>query len=120
MTIRECYERLHGDYDLALKRLMNERLIDKFILKFPADNSIAILRDAIATCNAGEMFRGAHTLKGVAANLAFTELQMAASQLTEQLRPCNEPVNLELYEKVEQCYSLVIETLLAYEAEKEQ
>ena len=40
-------------------------------------------------------FRGAHTLKGVAANLGLTGLQKTSSELTEALRTRNWPENLE-------------------------
>lgn len=118
MTISECYERLHGDYEDAKQRLMNDRLIDKFILKFPQDNSMTILREAVQAGNIEESFRGAHTLKGVSANLAFTELREAASVLTEQLRPLNSVADPTLFKKVEDCYANVIAVLKQYENEK--
>lgn len=118
MTIQQCYEKLHGDYDQAKSRLMNDRLIDKFILKFPSDNSMEILRNAVEKGDIAESFRGAHTLKGVSANLAFTELQNAASELTEQLRPCSIPADPDLYAKVVEAYDLVIQVLKEYEGEK--
>lgn len=118
MTLQECYEHLHGDYETAKRRMLNERLMDRFILKFPYDDSMSILRNALACGNIKEMFRGAHTLKGVAANLSFTELQNAASDLTEQLRPCTQTADPDLYANVERCYALVIKTISDYAAQK--
>ena len=37
MTIRECYEELGLDFDAVLSRLINERLVQKFALKFLDD-----------------------------------------------------------------------------------
>ena len=118
MTIEECYTQLHGNYSEAKSRLMNDRLVEKFMLKFPGDDSMATLRAAVAAGDIEASFRAAHTLKGVTANLAFTELQAAASALTEQLRPCAEPADPALMAAVEDAYALVISTLDAYEASR--
>ena len=40
MELRECFEMLGGDYDDALSRMMNDALVEKFIMKFPADNTM--------------------------------------------------------------------------------
>lgn len=111
MTIEEKYICLHGDYVEAKNRLMNDRLVEKFALKFLSDPSMQQLRDAVAAGDNATAFRAVHTLKGVAANLAFTELRMAASELTEQIRNCDKPADAELLMKVEEAYKLVIDTL---------
>ena len=118
MEVKECYSRLHGNYEEAKQRLMNDKLIDRFLLMFPKDDSMALLRNAVANKDIKESFRGAHTLKGVAANLAFTELQEAASNLTEQLRSCTAPADPVLVQKVEACYSRVMDSIKLYQAEK--
>ena len=118
MTVKECYAALHGNYNEAKSRLMSDRLIEKFMLKFPADNSMDILRDAVKAEDYETSFRGAHTLKGVAANLAFTELQEASSELTEQLRSKTVPADPALLARLEECYEHVIKTIKEYEAEK--
>lgn len=117
MTLQDCYETLHGSYSDAKSRLMSDKLITKFILKFLADPSMETLRAAVAKDNKEEAFRAAHTLKGVAANLAFTELSASASALTEQLRPCTEEPDAKLVKAVEQSYDLVVSTLKQFEAE---
>ncbi|MDO4476129.1 MAG: Hpt domain-containing protein [Lachnospiraceae bacterium] len=119
MTIKECYAALNGNYEEATLRLMNDKLIERFMLKFPADNSITILRDAIAAQDWATAFRGAHTLKGVAANLAFSQLQADASELTEQLRDCATPADPALVAKVEASYDQVIAAIREYEAQKQ-
>ena len=35
MTIKECYLRLDGDYDDIMERLGTEKLVERFMLKFP-------------------------------------------------------------------------------------
>lgn len=111
MTVQECYEALHGNYADAKSRLMSDKLITKFALKFPGDPSMDTLRAAVANGNREEAFRAAHTLKGVAANLAFTELSQSASVLTEQLRSLQNDPDPALVDDLEQKYALVIATL---------
>lgn len=116
MTLIECYEKLHGNYDEAKKRLMTEKIITKFILKFPADPTMDQLTKAIESGNSEEAFRAAHTLKGVASNLAFTALHEAASELTEDLRKADGQTSQELVEKVEESYKNVIDALAEYKS----
>jgi len=118
MTIQECYEAFHGNYSDAKTRLMNDRLIERFLLKFPADESFPKLLEAIAAKNYSDAFRQVHTLKGVAGNLALTELYTNASNLTEQLRDQVGPENPQLLVKVVESYNLVITTLDTYTKEK--
>lgn len=118
MTLKECYDRMHGNYDDAKSRLMMESMVERFMFKFLEDGTMAALRAAIETGNIPDSFREAHTMKGVAANLAFTELQAAASQLTEQLRPQTAPADPELFARVEEAYKLVVDSVHAYQSEK--
>ena len=114
MNLEELYISLHGDYADAKARLMSDRLVEKFVLKFPSDPSIQELRDAVASGDNASAFRAVHTLKGVAANLSFTELRRAASDLTEQLRGCDKSADEELLRKVEDAYKLVIDSIKAF------
>ena len=117
MTLQGCYEKLHGNYEDAKSRLAMDRLIEKFMLKFLDDTSMDLLKTSVAEGNIQESFRAAHTLKGVAANLAFTELMERVSELTEQLRPCTEAADEALYQKVVESYDLTIQAIEAYKAE---
>ncbi|MDO4483108.1 MAG: Hpt domain-containing protein [Clostridia bacterium] len=118
MTVPELYVALNGNYDEAKSRLMNDRLIDKFVLKFLADPTMQTLHDAVASGDIEESFRAAHTMKGVAGNLAFTMLADAAHQLTEQLRPRTDKADDALYAAVVRAYESTISAIKAYEAQK--
>lgn len=118
MTIEECYNNLHGDYTEAKNRLMNDKLIDRFILKFPNDPSMGTLQEMVEAGDNVAAFRAVHTLKGVAANLAFTQLFQDASNLTEQLRDLQHEADPELYAVLKKTYDLVIRTLKEYESSK--
>ena len=118
MTLKECYDQMNGSYEEAKGRLMTDSMIERFIFKFLEDQTMANLRKAVAEGDIAVSFREAHTLKGVAANLAFTQLQQAASQLTEQLRPQTAQADAALLAEVEKAYALVVDTINAYKAEK--
>lgn len=111
MNLEELYKSLHGDYAEVKARLMSDRLVEKFVLKFPSDSSMQQLRDAIASGDLATAFRAVHTLKGVAANLSFSELRETASALTEQLRRGDGTVDDVLLMKVENAYKLVTDSI---------
>ena len=117
MTLKECYIALSGNFDEALSRLMNERLMEKFLQKFLLDPSFSEIKDAFEIKDGEKAFRGAHTLKGVSANLAFTKLSASSSLLTETLRNTNGAIPEEaypLYQEVEKDYKKVIDTISSY------
>lgn len=86
MTIKECYEALEGNYEEVLGRLMREKTVQKFLLKFLNDKSYDLLVSSLEAGNTEEAFRAAHTIKGVCQNLAFTRLYESSEAITEMLR----------------------------------
>lgn len=114
MSLEECYTMLHGNYQDAKIRLMNDRLVGKFIVRYLDDPTMQQLLDAAEAGDRTSAFRAAHTLKGVAANLAFTELQAAASALTEQLRPLDADPDQALLDAVKQAYQRVTQAIRQY------
>lgn len=118
MTLQECYSKLQGDYADAKNRLMNDKLIERFILKFPDDPSMDALKEMVAAGDNAASFRAVHTLKGVAANLAFTKLFHDASELTEQLRDLQHDPDPTLFSTLKNTYDLVIRTLTEYKLSK--
>lgn len=86
MTIQELYTEI-GDYEEAKKHLMNDRLIGKFVVKFPGDPSFSQLVDAWEKRDGDGIFKAAHAMKGVCANLALSGLSVLVEQVTEEYRP---------------------------------
>lgn len=113
MTLQELYENIEGDYTGVLQRLMNERLVAKFVRKFVDDKSYEELKQAMADQKIEESFRCAHTLKGVCANLGFTKLYEPSSALTEILRAGKTEGTGELFEKVTEEYQRTISAIQA-------
>lgn len=71
MTLKECYDALGGNYEDTVRRLYNEKLVEKFLFKFEEDPSFENLKKALEEENLEAAFRAAHTLKGVAQNMGF-------------------------------------------------
>jgi len=111
MTLQECYAKLGGDYEGACKRLMNEKMLARFLQKFPDDPSMQLLLDAVKAENIETSFRSVHTLKGVAGNLGLTALFNVAVNLTEQLRPREQQADPELLDAVVKEYQKTMEAL---------
>lgn len=111
MEIKDFYGLVHADYEGTLTRLMNDRLINKYVRKFPGDPSFGELTAALESKDWNTAFRSAHTMKGVCANLGFTELQKASSELTEALRGGAELKDFSLYENVKREYEFLIDAI---------
>lgn len=114
MTLQECYAQLGGGYDEVMGRLRSEERVVKFLGLFQADESFRSLAAAMAASDWPTAFRAAHSLKGVALNLALTDLARSASELTECLRPgtpAQEPG--PLYAAVEADYEKTIAAITA-------
>lgn len=117
MTLKECYEKLGGDYENAVSRLMNDNLVEKFIFKFLDDSSFDDLRKALENKDYDEAFRAAHTIKGVCQNLSFTTLFNSANKLTDELRNGKKLENTDLFKAVEIDYNKTVSAIKLYKQE---
>ena len=111
MTLQECYAMLHGNYEDVKSRLSMDRLIEKFMLKFPDDTSMDLLNRSVASGDIQESFRAAHTLKGVCSNLGFTKLYEVSSELTEILRGRELKAYEEAFAEVEKWYQITVDAI---------
>lgn len=112
MDLKECYEKMGGDYNGFLNRLSNsEALAKKFALKFKDDKSYQSLLDGLKNQDWESAFRGAHTLKGVAANLGMSSLYDISSSICEDLRGNRPFNNQEKLNKLKEVYDVCIEAL---------
>ena len=86
MTVKEFYAAIGGNYEDAIKRLMNDAFVTKFVGKFLADKNCENMIKAFESGDYQTAFTASHTLKGICANLSFTELQNVADRLCETVR----------------------------------
>lgn len=113
-TLREAYESVGADYDDVFHRLMdNDGMVARFAGKFLDDPSYGALNDALAAGDADTAFRAAHTLKGVAQNLGFSNVYEPASELTELLRTGTLEGAEELAAPVREQYEATVAALKA-------
>lgn len=108
MKIKEFYQNIGGNYDKALALFMADEMILMFVDKYKHDTSFANLVKAVEAQDVKGAFEGAHALKGVAGNLFFDKLYLAASALTEQLRPQNAAIDMDLYQVVRKEQEIII------------
>ncbi len=116
MTIQECYRAIGADYDEVLGRLRSERLIQKFVLKFPEDGSFQLLCDSMDAGDLETAFRASHTIKGVCANLGFARLGASSHDLTEALRARDGAKAAALLAQVKTDYAETITAIRAYQS----
>lgn len=96
----------------ALGRFMdNEALLLKFMGRFPQDKNFSQLREAMNSGDTVRAFEAAHTLKGVAGNLAMTELFQQVSLLVEDLRGRNLPAAQARMPALEDQYGRIVAVL---------
>lgn len=84
---RKQLEENGADVGTTLKRFMgNEAMYMKFLMKFQDDRNYDSIMENVKKQDYDAVFTGAHTLKGVSANLGLNPVYDASSQITELLR----------------------------------
>ena len=117
MTVQESYAKMGADYDDVMSRLRTDDRIKRFLLRVADDQSFNNLVAALKEHNMEEVFRAAHTLKGVSSNLSLVRLCKSATAITEMLRGKTEySADLEpMLEQVRADYELTIECIKSIE-----
>ena len=114
MNVKEFYTEIKGNYNDALAIMMNEMLIARMITKFISSNSIEQIVSFYENKDYRQLFAAAHSLKGVAGNLALTPLFELASFITEATRNSDD-VNLDKeIQALKDVYNLIKEKYLLY------
>ncbi len=106
--IQEFYKNINGNYELALSRMQNDERIKKYLNFFLVDESYKSLEQGMNSNDCEMAFKGAHTLKGVCQNMAFTALSTVVEQITEELRAKNIEKAKITFKKVQEEYKKVI------------
>lgn len=114
MTLRECYEKMGGDYADTMERLTKEERISRYVVRFLEDTTFQILCEAKEARDWEGVFRAIHTLKGVSQNLGFTKLYQASQKMTEAVRGGVELKDESLYEAVCKIYFETVEVIKDY------
>lgn len=105
-------EELGIHYTEVLARFAgNEVLMERFMKKFPQDQTFQQLCDAIEKKDMDEIGVAAHTLKGVSANLGFQKLFQKCSDLVAVVRNGETDKVPGLFEDVKQEYYHIVKGL---------
>lgn len=107
-TVQEFYKNINGDYEDVMLRLPNDDMVRRFIKRFVNDNTYSELLCAIEKGDIKASFEAAHKLKGIVANLAFSELYKVTSLLCDQLRNLDAQADIELVDELKSAYEEVI------------
>lgn len=119
MTVKECYEKINGDYEGVFGRFRGDARIKKFAVKFLADGSFDNLCKTLEAADYNEAFRAAHTLKGVSQNLGFTGLYQISEVLTEMLRSNPQDYTPDMLDKVKEEYNKTFAAIQELQANDE-
>lgn len=110
MTLREFYAGIDGNYDEALKRLMSEKFMLRFLGKFTEGEDFAAMIAAIRAENWADVFRYSHNLKGVCLNLELGRLSRTAAAICDAVRGGAPEGDLsDMARQAEEDYALVME-----------
>ena len=120
MTLQELYTRIDGNYDHAVQIMRMEKLISRYVLKFPASDLNGSLMEAARSMDPTQLFERAHAMKGVCANMGFDRLAEAVGEITEEFRPGNprKYTDAEIKDKlarINDMYQRTIDGIHAYE-----
>jgi HPt (histidine-containing phosphotransfer) domain-containing protein len=80
-------EIVYVDFAEGVKRVMNNtKLYTKLLNKFKTDTNLDAMDEALSAGDLEKAQNAAHTLKGLAANLSFTELYRQSLELESQIK----------------------------------
>ncbi len=89
MTLQELYASIDGNYDHAVQIMRMEKLINRYLSKFPNSGVYEALAAVGESMDPTALFESAHAMKGVCANMGFDKMAAAAGEITEEFRPGN-------------------------------
>lgn len=114
MTLSETYDKMGGDYKDVIGRFYSADLVERFLKKFPDDQSYSKLCEAFAQNDVKTAFCAAHTLKGICQNLAIANLAKPLCTMTELLRAERLEEARVLLPEVQTQYGITVEAIREY------
>ena len=100
MELKDFFDRVGGNYDEVLSRLMTDKRIYKYLGMFESSDNYPILKSALSDMDCRQIFNESHTMKGMCANLGLKSLENASSDICELFRPCrNSDCDISLFKE---------------------
>lgn len=116
MDVEACYAKMNADYRAAIGLLQSDERIIKYFKIIQRDTNLEDIYKALEQNDYETAFRAAHTLKGLALNMHFTQLAQNAADLTETLRSRGENERIfPLLEKTKQTHQMVIACIASFQ-----
>lgn len=113
MTLRELFIEIGADIDIVINRFAgNEKLLERFIKKFPEDKNFEELKKAVQDDDYQVMERTAHTLKGVSANLGFSEIGDICADIVQAVRQEKQDTISLLFEELKVKYETIVNCII--------
>lgn len=111
-TLFTALKNLGVDVDGTVSRFVdNSEIYIKFLSRFPTEDRITPIKEAVAAKDYEALLSAAHKLKGVAANLGMTDLSAKAEVIVKKIRA-------EIYEgfeadaeETEKAYEIICRTI---------
>ena len=83
----EALKKLGVDVDGTISRFMNNSdIYYKFLSRFPDEDRITPIKEALTAKDYDKLLQAAHKLKGVSANLGMNTLSASAAKIVEKVR----------------------------------
>ncbi|WP_251178853.1 Hpt domain-containing protein [Adlercreutzia agrestimuris] len=100
------------NYEEAMDRFGgNKELYMRLASKFADDPHHARLKEALADSDIETAYRAAHSLKGVAGNLSFTDLYTVATRVSDALHSADVATALQNMDELDSAYDAVKDAL---------
>ena len=99
---------------MTLSETYSADLVERFLKKFPDDQSYSKLCEAFAQNDVKTAFCAAHTLKGICQNLAIANLAQPLCTMTELLRAERLEEARVLLPEVQTQYGITVEAIREY------
>ena len=112
MNIQEFYDSIDENYENVSSRMMgNQKLVEKFVRKFLEDPTYKQIKESVEKMDYDEILRATHTMKGIASNLEFTQLQQKSAKAVDMIRAGEKETVLPVIDEIEKEYKEKISKL---------
>ena len=108
MDIQEFYDSIDENYENVSSRMMgNQKLVEKFL----EDPTYKQIKESVEKMDYDEILRATHTMKGIASNLEFTQLQQKSAKAVDMIRAGEKETVLPVIDEIEKEYQKVVDAI---------
>ena len=109
---QEFYDSIDENYENVSSRMMgNQKLVEKFVRKFLEDPTYKQIKESVEKMDYDEILRATHTMKGIASNLEFTQLQQKSAKAVDMIRAGEKETVLPVIDEIEKEYQKVVDAI---------